>query len=242
MDARRFDTLARIVSTAGSRRRVVESALGGVLALRGLAEPDEAEAKKKCPPCKKRKNGKCKKRKPDGTGCPGGTCQGGSCVAGNGGNGCPDRQKLCGTACILAGQCCTDSDCPTGTTCCDQLCTDTMTDPRHCGGCTTACLAGKTCGGGLCCTAREDDCTTAGECCGTDVCSTGLPDNRCMACVSKGAGCEHAACCPGLFCVFLNASGTTCVACMPKGESCQNVACCDGLFCQSGKCEEPGTG
>ena len=239
MDARRFDTLTRIVSTAGSRRRAVATAVGGVLALLGLADPHDATAKKKCSPCKKRKQGKCKKKKPDGTACPGGTCQRGSCITDN---RCPDGQKPCGPACILAGQCCTSTDCPIGTTCCNQLCTDTMTDPRHCGGCTTVCSAGKTCAGGRCCTAREDDCTTAGECCGTDVCSTGLPDNRCTACVPKGSGCEHAACCLGLFCVDLSTSGTTCVACMPRGESCQNVGCCEGLFCQSGTCAEPGTG
>src|SRR5687767_928145 len=99
MDARRFDTLARIVSTAGSRRRAVATAVGGALALLGLADPHDATAKKKCPPCKKRKQDKCKGKKPDGTACPGGTCRRGSCIAGN---RCPDGQKPCGAACILA--------------------------------------------------------------------------------------------------------------------------------------------
>ena len=35
--------------------------------------------KKPCPPCKKRKQGKCKAKLPDGTACSGGTCLNGSC-------------------------------------------------------------------------------------------------------------------------------------------------------------------
>src|SRR5215218_619126 len=78
MDADRFDTLSRSLSDARSRRTMMAALLGGTLSLVGLAE---AEAKKKCQPCKKLKHGKCKGKKPDGTACPGGACQGGSCVA-----------------------------------------------------------------------------------------------------------------------------------------------------------------
>ena|SRR5215208_2482349 len=42
---------------------------------------EEGEARKWCPPCRKRKKGKCRKKLPDGEVRPGGTCQGGSCVA-----------------------------------------------------------------------------------------------------------------------------------------------------------------
>src|SRR5918995_2170893 len=127
MDARRFDTLARIVSTAGSRRRAVATAVGGVLALLGLADPHDATAKKKCPPCKKRKQGKCKKKKPDGTACPNGACQSGRCVAtepspppcqgkadftecGGGkrcsGGVCETPPVCMNSGCIANGQCC----------------------------------------------------------------------------------------------------------------------------------------
>jgi hypothetical protein len=82
MDADGFDTLARSLTAAGTRRRALVT-LSGVLGL-GLraCSLHEAEGKKKrCPPCKKRKRGKCKGKKPDGTACAGGTCQGGRCVA-----------------------------------------------------------------------------------------------------------------------------------------------------------------
>ena len=82
MDGARFDTLARSLIAIGSRRRALTAALGGSLGLLSLDRRDEAAARKKaCPPCKKRKKGKCKKRLPDGTACAGGSCQAGSCVA-----------------------------------------------------------------------------------------------------------------------------------------------------------------
>jgi hypothetical protein len=254
MDADWFDTLARSLTAVGSRRRALTAAFAGSLGLLGLSHPDGSAAGGACKPacsecqtckkgkCHKTKHGKvCKKgtcqAKAESIGCSTGRCQGGSCVAATGGNGCPEGQKPCGPACILAGQCCTSTDCPTGTTCCSHLCTDTTTDPRHCGDCITICSVGTTCAGGRCCTARGDDCTPADQCCGTDRCSVDLPNTTCEAC--SVAGCEHNPCCPGLFCVTLQTVFKTCVACMPKGESCQSIACCQGLFCQSGTCREP---
>ena len=76
MEATRFDTLARTLGNGASRRVVI----GGVLAALGL-EVVSAAKKKKCPPCKKRKQGTCRNKKPNGTACPGGTCQSGRCVA-----------------------------------------------------------------------------------------------------------------------------------------------------------------
>src|SRR5215217_8689977 len=92
MDGTRADTLARSLTAAGSRRgalAVLSGALGLIL---GASSIDEAEAKKKCPPCRKRKHGTCKRKKPNGTPCPGfGTCQGGKCVVPvcSGKNYCP---------------------------------------------------------------------------------------------------------------------------------------------------------
>ena len=78
----RFDLLARSLTRGLSRRRSL--GLLASLGLPNLVPLDAAAAKKKkkpCPPCKKRKQGKCKRTLPDGTACGGGTCQRGSCIA-----------------------------------------------------------------------------------------------------------------------------------------------------------------
>src|SRR4051794_9680603 len=98
MQAGAFDGIAQALGIVSTRRSCVRllagaAALGTGLALGGdsLAKPkrrdhakDTARAaakhKKSCPPCKQRKHGKCKRAKPDGTTCPGGTCQGGQCL------------------------------------------------------------------------------------------------------------------------------------------------------------------
>jgi hypothetical protein len=82
MDGFHFDALARSLTTAGLRRRVLTGLAGGTLGIiLGFSSLGDVAAKKKpCPPCKKRKKGKCKK-KPDGKACVGGTCQSGRCVA-----------------------------------------------------------------------------------------------------------------------------------------------------------------
>ena len=58
MDADRFDSLARSLTAAGSRRRALAAALSGALGLLGLAHPDDVAAAKsgKCKP----KCGECK--------------------------------------------------------------------------------------------------------------------------------------------------------------------------------------
>ena len=88
MDAERFDSLTRVLTTAGSRRRVLAAALAGALGLQGRLQPDDAAAGRRCKPkcsecerCKKGKKGrkgKCK-AKSNGTACSTGTCQGGNC-------------------------------------------------------------------------------------------------------------------------------------------------------------------
>jgi hypothetical protein len=82
MDAARFARLVFSLTAARSRRTLSQTvlglAVGGVL---GAASSERAAAKKKCAPCKKRKQGKCKGKKPDGTACSSGTCQGGRCVS-----------------------------------------------------------------------------------------------------------------------------------------------------------------
>jgi len=89
MHASRFDTLARVLTTAGSRRRAL-AGLSSALGIFGLTDADDAAAGGKCKPkcdecetCKKGKHGKkgkCKP-KPNSTACSGGTCQSGGCIA-----------------------------------------------------------------------------------------------------------------------------------------------------------------
>ena len=120
MDAHRFDTIARTLIVAGSRRRALAVALGGVLGLGGRARPDDATAGGKCKPkcaeckkCKKGKNGKNGKCKPkaNGTACATGTCQQGRCVTPP---FCADKPDLtdCGN-----GQKCSGGVCATPPTC-----------------------------------------------------------------------------------------------------------------------------
>src|SRR5262245_42445334 len=82
MDGSRFDAFSRLLAEPGSRRRAFGAAFAGGLGLTLLSVGQGAVAKKKkpCPPCKKRKKGKCKGLLPDGSVCAGGTCQGGSCL------------------------------------------------------------------------------------------------------------------------------------------------------------------
>lgn len=103
MDADHFDSLARSLTDARSRRRAIAAALGGALGVLGLLDRDEASAAKsgkckrkpeECETCKKgkcqTKNGKksCKAGKitpkPDTTPCTGGSCQSGQCLSPSG--------------------------------------------------------------------------------------------------------------------------------------------------------------
>src|SRR5215212_6677746 len=89
MEVNQFDTLTRSLTAAGSRRRALALALGGLVTL-GLARSDDVAAggkcKPKCPECKQCKKGKHGKKgkckpKPNGTACSAGSCQNGSCAA-----------------------------------------------------------------------------------------------------------------------------------------------------------------
>src|SRR5688572_6592038 len=86
MEAKRFDALARWLSARAHRRAFGlfgAATLGGIVdaTTRLDAEGKKGKNKKKCGPCRKKKNGKCKGRKPDWSPCGGGNvCQGGLCV------------------------------------------------------------------------------------------------------------------------------------------------------------------
>lgn len=82
METAAFDRFTRSLSAYRNRRLALIAVVGGALGA-PLLSLDTADAKKKkpCPPCKKRKKGKCKADLPDGTACESGTCQAGQCVA-----------------------------------------------------------------------------------------------------------------------------------------------------------------
>jgi hypothetical protein len=87
VDEGSFDGLTRSLTaslTGSTTRRGITRllsglALGGPLALLGLAEAEAKCKKKKCGPCKRCKKGKCKP-KPAGTACAGGACLSGACI------------------------------------------------------------------------------------------------------------------------------------------------------------------
>ncbi len=164
MDPQRFDTLARSLTAAGSRRRALAAILGGALGLSlGATSIEEAAARKKkpCPPCKKRnRQGKCKKKLPDGTACEGGrTCQNGSCL-------CASGLRPCGATCQ---QCCVNLDCEGGRTCQKGTCACPPDRPLFC-------TEQNVCG----------ECCDNIPCCGKTVCEP--REQRCFP--NRTCGCE----------------------------------------------------
>jgi hypothetical protein len=134
MDAARFDTVARSLTGARSRRQALIAALGGACGLLGLAHTDDVGAGGKCKPacgecqtckkgsCKKTAHGKqCKKgrcqARDNGTACTGGSCQSGICVA----------TPPCGAGCAA------------DETCCGGACINTSGNVNHCGACGVVC-------------------------------------------------------------------------------------------------------
>ena len=120
VDRSRFDDLVRSLSAARSRRDLARL-LGGLgLGPALWSRPDDADARR-CPPCRKKKRGKCKGKKRDGTPCPGGECRGGrcrpvSCFDGirNGAETDVDCGGTCVVRCQEGRRCLSRSDCLTG--------------------------------------------------------------------------------------------------------------------------------
>lgn len=148
METARVDRIARAVAGARSRRAVV--ALLSGLALSGAAPspitPVVAK-KKRCQPCRRRRRGKCKAKKPDGASCgEGRECCDGACQS-----VCPlfqARNPLTCGCCELAGpvsRCSVDADCCSGN-CLTIGPVDTCI-PRDVG---SPCDFGAQCGSGAC--------------------------------------------------------------------------------------------
>jgi hypothetical protein len=220
MDAERFDTLARALTASGSRRRALAALSGGLALAIGATSPRETKAKKKkCPPCKKPKKGKCKGKKPDGTPCAGGTCQSGVC------SGATVQPTCTG----LAQSCSADAACCTG------ICNAGGSNVGPFPGTANECATCRTGGAG---------CAGAGDptCCGARTCSYRSPGaptpNQCCSvinetCSTTGGG----SCCAepvnpaGTVCADAGApgAGTCCLRTGTRIGSCgSSEACCTG--------------
>jgi hypothetical protein len=90
METHQFDSFVRSLGRATYRRCLLFSLALSPFAGLVARQADNAVAKKRhkkkgtkkeCPPCTKRKQGKCKGTLPDGSACRAGTCQSGRCVA-----------------------------------------------------------------------------------------------------------------------------------------------------------------
>ena len=138
MDESGFDALTRAFTNARSRRGALSALLGGTVGLLGLADTTARKhgshrtTKKSCPPCQKRKHGKCRGKQPNDTVCQDaasrpGKCQDGSCVVSS--DPPPDPTPTC-----PAGVCSKNS-CGSGCAC------------LNIGGGTRRCLAKGTCSG-----------------------------------------------------------------------------------------------
>jgi hypothetical protein len=188
----RFDALTRAVTSAHSRRGALSTLLGGTLGLLGLAETTARKhrshhtTKKSCPPCTKRKHGKCKAiKRLNGTDCPSGMCRDGSCVLS------VEQTPTC-----PAGACSRNSPCGSGC-----VCLDIGGGTKRClalGTCSDAgdCTAGS-CGSGCTCVnpgGRKSGCAstvgcptvkcTANSDCGSD-CLCINPGTNAARCVSR---------------------------------------------------------
>jgi hypothetical protein len=156
-----------------------------------------------------------------------------------------DTEEHCGTDC---------EPCPGGETCCTDLCADLLTDPDHCGGCSSRCPSSAYtccmgqgccppespgCCGDYCCNAQDICCpgdyccVPGGNCCGSFCCAS--PNSTCCSdgCCMDGGSCCGAGCCPG---------GTACCqgsfCCDTAGEVCCPDGCCpsDYPVCCPGGC------
>jgi hypothetical protein len=193
MDATRFDALLRSLSSSPSRRDIARLVTGLAFGAAGAAAVAETEAKKKkCPACRTRRKGKCKKKKPDGTPCGNAckTCQNGACRPLPDGTSCgEDACAQCQNgACVVLAD---GSPCSPGHTCVNGVC---PTCPAVAGGSNKAvgdpCNADtpEECSSGVCgcsftacpCFCRNPDCAETGESCegkGTLGCCVGLCQN-----------------------------------------------------------------
>jgi len=133
VDADRFDIFTRSLTRNLHRRSF---GLFSTLGLAGLAVSGSAVARKKpCLPCKKRKKGKCKANRPNGTRCPGGAWQGGRCAPPSCMDGVKNGNETdvdCGGNCprCLNGRTCSGRNDCVGAFCKDGTCEACQANPE----------------------------------------------------------------------------------------------------------------
>jgi len=124
------------------------------------------------------------------------TCQGGTCACRApvpdlcaAANLCTNLQTDpsncggCGAACTRTGAVCQSGSCAcpaTRPTVCGNACVNTQTDSSNCGLCGHVCATGRSCQGGSCCPAGQQECPAGGALCCAGGCfdhdaGTGLP-------------------------------------------------------------------
>ncbi len=235
------------------------SALGGIVGLsqRQDAEGKKRRKKKKCGPCRSKKKGKCKKRKPDGTACgDGGTCQGGACVVPTCNPECTPPATCVDGACVCPednvcaepGTCCPEEvscDAEGGCVCGSPLDGPACSCPTGSTFCATSvfaaqcCLTGDTCSESLGCI--TETCSAGNAFCslGWATCD-GNPDCTCFARFEDGISV-----CVNTFTVNYCNPATSCTGdtdCPNENMACVDVSCCPGAPSMGAcipRCEAP---
>ena len=157
-----------------------------------------------------------------------------------------------GQTCDASGHCVGGSTCPGGLTLCGEECVNVSADPRHCGGCNSACGAGEVCENSGCITwsdCRQNPCPgfsycdlNTGECkpgCAGD---TQCPDYEFCDIATHNCACvQNYIRCDGVCLTDVHLCGGECVSdfsvdtcgdrCTPCPADPQGTPICDGVNC-----------
>jgi hypothetical protein len=194
MNESHFDALVRALSDGSATRRTLSRGLAGALMAGGLIAFgwQDGDAKKRCPPCRRRKKGKCRKSLPDGAGCPGGTCQSGSCIAASTLPDTPPADPPPASTPPPDSTECIAGDCPNPGPCKVRACEDNVCAPLDAPNGASCGEDGETCLGGICCPRGHLNCFGV---CISIACQGSLLGACDAACQIPGA-----ACCDRLVC------------------------------------------